>query len=358
MDNSCVNQPLIIRPYRDGDDPDLTKLFRLVFGRTVPESYWVWKFRSFPVNTENQWVAESGGEIVGHYGVTCHRFRFGGREVVVPHGCDAMTHPDHRRRGILTALGRRANSVWQNAGAPFQIGFHYGGWGSVRQRLGWVKVCRQVWVKRWIEPLSSHAQKYGLPGARAWRGLDLVLATILSVQTRAPGSDSDRTGIRLEEVLQADARFDELWEKLSPRFHILAVRNRAWVQWRYLDMPAVEMHLVLATRQDHPLGYIAFRIARDPGTVRAVILDCFTAPGDDLTVHTLLAHAVSVASSSHCRSLAALVIPGSNLFHQLRRNGFWRGRHGFDFSIIPYVPLSAGVKAGNWFLTGAEGDVM
>jgi LmbE family N-acetylglucosaminyl deacetylase len=39
-----------------------------------------------------------------------------------------MTHPEFRRHGILTALGERANDVCASAGAPFQIGFHYGGW--------------------------------------------------------------------------------------------------------------------------------------------------------------------------------------------------------------------------------------
>lgn len=333
-------------------------MFRSVFGRLVAEGYWEWKLRSLPTQAENEWVAVADGKIVGHYAVTPVRFKVCDREFLIPHGCDAMTHPGYRRQGILSALGRRANEVWGRAGAPFQIGFHYGGWGSVRERLGWQPVARLLWVKRWIRPFASLAQRFRLPGTRIWTRADSLFNRIRVPKEQDSDFGSAAGRFRLERVRRAGGQFDRLWERLSSAYGILAIRDRAWVQWRYLDMPGVEQQLILASREDQPLGYIVFRIAQEAGMVRAAIVDCFVAPEDTVTLRALVSHAVDEVSGRGARSLAALVMPDSPLCGQFLQAAFWKGRHGFDFSVIPYSSTISDLIAGGWFVTGAEGDVI
>ena len=347
-----------IRSFRPGDEPAVSRLFRTVFGRTVAEGYWEWKLRAFSGADENEWIAEADGEIVGHYAVTPVRFKVGDRRAIVPHGCDAMTHPAYRRQGILTALGQRANEVWQRAGAPFQIGFHYGGWGSVREGLGWRALIRLVWVKHWIRPFASAAGKLGIPGAPAWIWADRLFHRFVGLGHHGSGASADDGGIRLERISHADERLDRLWERLSPNYGVLAVRDQAWVRWRYLEMPGALHQVILATYGDEPVGYVALRVVPEAATARATIVDLFVAPGDVVAANALLARAIASAYESGAGSLAALAAPESPVFRRLTQAGFWRARHGYDFSIVPYTSPDPVPPGRDWLVTGAEGDVI
>ncbi len=348
----------VIRAFRAEDEPGITDLFRIVFGRLVPHAYWEWKLRTLPAASEYEWVAECDGRIVGHYAVTPIRFKLRDRQVLIPHGSDAMTHPQYRRQGILTALGRRANEVWARAGSPFQIGFQFGGWGSVRELLGWRPVVRLSWMKRWISPFSGLARQCHLPGAKIWREADSLIQGFLERTERKARGHSGKGQTRVEQVRQADGRFDRLWSDLGAEYDILAIRDRAWVQWRCLDTPGTDQRLFLAMRGSDPRGYLALRIARTTTAVRATILDCLVDRHDTVTAHALLNHAIHVAVESGARSIAALVDPESFLADQLRTAGFHPARHGYDLSIISYSDLMPSLMGAGWFLTGAEGDVL
>jgi GNAT superfamily N-acetyltransferase len=348
----------VVRASEQDDTPGISDLFQIVYGRPVPQGHWDWKLHSLPTTTEHEWVAESDGRIVGHYAVIPTRFKLRDRQALIPHGCDAMTHPEYRRQGILTALGQRANEIWARAGSPFQIGFHYGGWGSLRASLGWQPVVRLVWTKRWLRPFAGLARQFQLQGTAIWRSLDSVFQRYTEQKEGMIRGNSDSSGIRVLRVLEADERFDRLWKGTSPEYDILAIRDRLFVQLRCLDRPGADQRLFLAERANEPLGYIALRITQTEAAVRATILDCFVAPGDRLTAHALLHHAVDAAAESGARSISALVAPESRLSEQLTTAGFHAGRHGYDFSLIPYSSSIPSSTAAGWFLTGAEGDVI
>src|SRR5207244_2923969 len=243
------------------------------------------------------------------------------RAVLVPHGCDAMTRADFRRRGILSALGARANAVWRQAGAPFQIGFHYGGWGSVREQLGWRPTVRLMLLKCHLRPLRTWLRRMGRPGlaavgqranptagviknepapspASVFRAA-ACSAYVAEVEGWDGGAVANRfkaasvhhpSGIQVTAIAHAGDEFDALWQRISGAYTVLAVRDRAFVQWRFLDCPTAEQHLLLASRGREPLGYLAYRIHRDGEHTRAGVLDYFGAPDDRATAGALLQH--------------------------------------------------------------------
>ena len=347
-----------VRNCEPADEPGVSALFLSVFGRAVPEGYWRWKLRPFPVVAENEWIAVVGKKVVGHYAVTPVRFKVNGLEIVVPHGCDAMTHPDFRRQGILTALGQRANTVWERSGAPFQLGFHYGGWGSVRENLGWIPVARLTWLKRWLRPGASLAGRMGLPDSIMTHFVDRTFNRVMPWLRHEP-PDAHRSGsLQVESIPRADSRFDLLWKKLSSEYEVLAVRDSQWLQWRFLDMPEAEHHVLMATRRDLPAGYLVFRVMRNGIISRASIVDWLVAPDDHVTAVALWNKAADEAAKLGSSSLAALVPELSPFAQTLRRSGFWRGRHGYDFSIIPYGSPVSVWEGREWFVTGSEGDVI
>ena len=358
-----------IRAYQSGDEVGIAALFAHAFHKPLSRAHWQWKLRTLPSPTENEWVAEANGRIpsndlptpakyagqvalggggravVGHYALMPIRFQIGARVVIVPHGCDAMTHADFRRQGILTALSERANEVWRDV-SPFQIGFHYGGWGSVRERVGWRPVARVVWLKKLLRPVAVLLRRVGL---RAPRFADAPF-----IAMRARPSD----GVDVTRVTRAGDEFDVLWQKISGAYDTLAVRDRAWVQWRYLDHPDADQRVRLATRAKEPCGYLAYRLQRDARSVRAAILDLFAAPNDGAAVRALLAGMERDCCAERVESVAMLAATDSPLYRALRRHGFWPSQHGFDFCVTAYAPQEFSMEPRAWFITGAEGDVI
>jgi hypothetical protein len=166
--------------------------------------------------------------------------------------------------------------------------------------------------------------------------------------------------IRVEPISITDERFDTLWEKLRPAYHGLAVRDRSWVQWRFLEMPGAEHHVFLALNREEPVGYIALRTVREEGVVRACVVDFFLGPEDAATATALLERAMSHATTVGAYNLAALAAPGWTLHGYFMDAGFRSGGIGFDFSLIPYDSLPCRVSAVPrlGFVTGAEGDVV
>jgi hypothetical protein len=198
-----------------------------------------------------------------------------------------------------------------------------------------------------MRPLAFAARKLGLKR----------LPVPDSIFNRLSEARTSNDGIDVIAVERTGDEFDRLWEQLRSYYEILAVRDRAWVQWRYLDAPDVEQCVLLARRGGEACGYLAYRIHRDVEKVWAVILDCFAAPHDHLTTRALLAAARRALWGQGVESVAALAPLKSPLEHELRRAGFWQQRRGYDFYIIRYGD-DFRHEPRDWFLTGAEGDVV
>jgi hypothetical protein len=338
-----------VRACEQEDEAGIRELFAHTFGKPLSKAHWQWKLHTLPSPVENEWVAEVDRRIVGHYAVTPLRFRVAGREMLVPHGCDAMTHAGYRRQGILTALGERASAVWREEGAPFQIGFHYGGWGSVREQLGWRMGVRLVWMKRVLRPMAVLARRSGWQAPRA---MDALFG---SMPVRKASGLAE---IRVESVEQAGPEFDLLWEQAANGYQVLAVRDRAWVRWRCLSMPGVEQRVLLAKRNEMPQGYLAYRVEREGRRVRAAIVDLFVVAGAEELAHALLAQWLREPAAREAESISALAPHPSALYNVYRRAGFWPSRQGYDFSYIPYQQPAHTISADQIYATGAEGDIV
>lgn len=342
-----------IRAARPQDLDGIRALYQVCFHKTLSPEHWHWKLHTLSSPAENEWVAEAEETIVGYYAVTPVRFKVKQRTFVIPHGCDRMTNPLYRRQGIYGALGVRANTIWQPTGAPFQFAFIPGRLGKVLRQLGWQAMVRMVWLQWLLRPSVMMRRRMGFA---ALPGVSTADSILNSIQERRVVSR--QTDVVVHSIQSAGDEFDRLWERIAPSYPVLAVRDRAWVQWRYLDLPGAEQYVLLAERDRQPCGYLAYRVHRAQHAVWAVIMDCFAAPRDDATIRHLLVKARREMWACGVESVVALTIQNSPLYQHLRRVGFRQRPHHFEFSIIPYGRETATITAHDWFLTGAEGDVV
>ncbi len=349
-------QPWTIRPYAEGDDADVCRLFGTVFGRTMTPRKYRWKLHEAPWGSEipNVWLAVRNDQVIGQYAGTPQRLKLGEQVVLVLHGCDVMTDPQNRRRGVLTSLGAAATAAWKKANVYAVTGLHYGGWGRRRHELGWREQFKVFWYWRpltggalGISPnvVSRLTRGLGGPAISAWHW-----AWQRSLH-RSAGS------VQISLSTQSSHAFDALWDQTKSRYDALVVRDRAWVDYRYRDAPT-RYEILEASDRGHLVGYAAYQWA-GPGST-AVIADLFAAPDDRAVRAALLLTATDRLRRMGAPAVTTFASPRSVVAHDLAQAGFVRRRVGFDVSLVPLAseqPDSLMTDPVRWYTMPGDFDV-
>jgi GNAT superfamily N-acetyltransferase len=342
-----------VRGYEPGDERSLVMLFERAFGRPVSEAHYLWKLRHPSSPVDNIWLATVDGRPVFHTSAIPVRYMIDGRERVVMVSVDTMTDPRWQRRGLLTAVGRVAYERYRDAAIPFVLGILNERWGSRGPALGWEPLFSLEWLVRPLRPEAIVARRLRLPGVAR-------LKTLGDLGDRWAGR-----GCRpdpLVEVQLIDSprpEIDALWQKCAQDVAISAVRDSVWVGWRFLASPDVRYHVVLASRQDDPVGYAAYRIEESSGRTVMLIADVLAPRSDTASFDSLIAHLAALARSKEAETVAALAVPGTWTHDALRRAGFKRRRRPFCVHAVPLdpsLPASLLRDPSKWALGGADFD--
>jgi len=139
-----------------------------------------------------------------------------------------------------------------------------------------------------------------------------------------------------------------------------AVRDGAWVEWRFLLAPHRTYVVTIAERGTTPVGYSAHYVVRGARTTHAVLADILTKTTDQAARDTLLSKLITELRTGNAESLATLAIPGTAHYRWLRRAGFFP-RSEFSVEMVPLrpsLPVEAMRQVHNWTLSGADFDVV
>lgn len=349
-----------VRSYRGGDEEAVTRLFAEVFGRPLSVEHYRWKVidSPWPVGAPTAWLAEADGRAVGHYAGTPQRFKLGDTQHTIVHSCDAMTAPDLRRQGVLSAVGGAATAAWAGAGVPFLIGLPHAGWGTRRHYLGWREMFEATWLSCPLRPERLLTRR------GHWPALLLRLAAGAGgVWNHAWDARLGRAGrgVTVRPVQHPGPAFDALWAAYGDRYEALVVRDCAWLTYRYAQAPQPGYQILLATRAGEPAGYLVYRLTADRGHRTGWLADLFTAPEDRPARAALLAAARQALGAAGAGAVRALVPRGTALERELRRAGFWHTPGSYQVSI---VPLATGAThpalrdPNRWYTMAGDYDVV
>ena len=343
-----------VRPYEEGDELELVRFLGGPFAHGAGVEHWRWKLRHAAAEPANVWLATANGKAVFHYGGIPLRFALAGPVVTAMVSVDALTAPEFRRRGLLTQGVTRAFANWRARGVAFTLGLPNEQWGSRTAAAGWQRLFPLQWLVRPLRPEVFAARRFGLPWLRHASVLSRVWGGWLNGRLRADPR------LEFRDVARADDAFDRFWQRCKADAVFSAVRDAAWVQWRFLSSPARKYDVVLAYRNGEPVGYRATHIARGAEKTSAFLAELVALNDDEPARASLLAGAVAGAHEAGADVLGALAVPGTALYATLRRAGFLRGP-AFDVHIVPFaadLPIDRLRRPENWRLSGAEFDVV
>jgi hypothetical protein len=342
-----------VRPYHEADTAALVELFARVFGARITAEHWRWKL-GHDGAMDNVWLAVARDEPVFQYAGIPQRYRLDDRTRDCLVSVDTMTHPDFRRRGLLTRVAAEAYAAWRNAGAAFVFGLPNQQWGSRTTALGWTELFHLQWFARPLRPEAYLARRFKLPWLRHLRGGRPLFDLAYGRLRAEPGE------VVVEEITTAGPDFDALWQRLAAELPFSAIRDRAWVQWRFLSSPLRRYHLLAAHRGTELVGYLAYSLPSADGRVSAQLAELIVPRDEHRAAAALLGEFAARADARGAETLVTLAVPGQPQAEWLRRRGFFTGA-GFSVQIVPLaadLPLDRLRDARQWRLTGADFDVI
>jgi len=344
------------RSHRPGDEESLTDLFRTCFDRPANPGWWRWKLLGRRSEADPVIVGEDGeGRPVFQMGGIPRAGNVAGRTVRVMVAVDAMTRPDRREEGILTAGCTHLFDRWRNQGVDLVLGLPNEAWGSRLSALGW----RPLFPLRWRVRVLRPERILGRRSRLSWLG-----------GIRGPGRLWNRwwdrprgqeTCVDLEDGVPDDGDLDAADARFRYGTPYTLHRDSAWLRWRYLDAPDGSYRILSARREGRLVGWAAYRLREKEGRTTGFLAEICAAQHDVAAEAALLHGAVRRLRSAGAELVAALETPGTGRDRRLGKVGFFPAWGAFEVHCVPLdsgLPVEAMTAPRSWCLEGGDFDVL
>ncbi len=353
----------ITREYQDNDEQEILKLRQLVFLNGKSLEWWRWLYQKSPAGKALIVLAEADC-IVGQYSVIPLKTKIGNEICLGSVSPDTMVHPDYRGQGIFTELAKKVYKLGEENHISFVLGFpnqnsHPGAIGN----LGWLDLYNGLPL--WGKPLNCknillHYCKHKMLFVELF-GKACQAFSDLYFRDRIYDPM-----IRIETTNYFDDEFDCLWQKASTIKPIMVIRDRKYLNWRYVEKPGANYTIYSAWEKDELVGYIILSISEKTGLQIGNIIDLLIIPGKIKAARDLLSAASSYFNRMNIDIVSGLMLPHACLSKALKKNKYF---------LIPQYALPVkgyvGVKIidsqnkreilshpDNWFVTWGDSDSM
>lgn len=351
-----------IRAYREGDEEGIFELDKSVHpslerNRDQWMRWWRWMYKENPAGNGRIWLADHDGKIVGQYAIIPVVMKIVSETITGSQSLDTVTHPDYRRQGMFETL---AKEVYREA-ARDSIHIVYGfpnefSYPGFIKKLGWFDVAAmQTMVKplNWGNALKTRVNNKLLLKLCAIGG-SLLDKTIYSAK-KTPVME----GLTVTQISSFDERINEFWAKVSTQYQIMVVRNKDYLNWRYVTVPDVDYTIYVAEKAREIYGYLVLRCMQREQAKLGVIFD-------------ILAQSEQVAQYliskvlQHCRQekvdlVYSSIIANKTHLNAIRKNGFIsmpsvKGERFCGYSSSPHISKEFLEDPQNWLVQIGDSD--
>lgn len=345
-----------IREYRDGDEEQILELREATLGDPRNMQWWNWMYKNGPDGPATFWVAEAEGKIVGINPGLPLRIKVKDRVCRSILGFDIMTHPDYQRQGILNTLANIGTSYRVEHGFNLDHGTSTPQRFPVYQKLKithkHIVVCQpplMVKVINWGQVLKACLRIPVFLG----KLLGYIWERLIIRTSSLPDTD-----IQVERISAFNEDIDEFWLKASELKDIMFVRDRKYLNWRYVEKPENEYAIFLARRQQEIVGFIVLKIVIN-NMKRGFIVDLLTLPDEDSVAEVLINRAVEYFRGEEADLLLCLMFQDTTYYRVLRKLGFTHRYSGIQLNVRVFdtdISKEFIGDSGNWYFVFGDTD--
>jgi hypothetical protein len=278
-----------------------------------PESY-AWYYQHNPYGEGRCWLllAEPGNKVVGTAGLGLRRIKVGTKTILAGLASDFAVDREHRsllpalllQKALLGARNEELRLIYGVPNDRAQGIFRHLGYNAVGTKTRHVKVLR---IADYLQRLPRPFQ---CARAAAWVYDQALRLHSVAIQRLQP-----RDTLTVLPVF--DSRFDDLWERSSTHYPVIAERTTAFLRWRYTECPLRDYFTVglLARRENALRGYAVCYL--EAGHLHC--LDILTEDNGP-TLETLMRELIHFGRKQGAKSIslsAVITEPMESLLHHL-----------------------------------------
>lgn len=220
-----------IRAFRPEDLEGFLALYERVHGEAKSAAWFNWKYAENPyADRATLIVAEHEGRIVGARPLFALPMRTGTRDLDARQPADGMVHPEHRRRGVFSAMIDEAVTRCRRAEVNFLFTFPNALSGPAYRKKGWTVLGRVPERFRIHHPAPLIAAHTPLPGTGVDRGVSAVLRGVTAAE-RLGRPQTAGIQTQITTALPVDQLMD-LYDRARPE-GVHAARSPAFMRWRF-----------------------------------------------------------------------------------------------------------------------------
>lgn len=358
---SVPNAALVVGECGPLQREEQARLFNACFRKRVSAADLAWRYDRGPHGTSVSLVSRPpGGEGISGYACNPRRVRHFGsaaREALIGETGDVMTHPAWRKRGIFSALDRRAMERTKELGWTGVFGLPNRHSAGIFLELGW----RQVGSLR---PWSFLFSGRGL--ARAERaksgriaGLRAPLDAFRSARALRRLEARGAAGLSARPLESFPEEVEGLSNEVERRYPFMIHRDARYLDWRFLESPTGLHRPFGLFREGRLEAYVVIQRPREPGGV-GFLVDLLARDSGALTA--ALALGLRELERAGAALAQATAVDGSDWSAQLSGAGFLppHPRHALIVIFYTHDPThpvaQAGLDASRWYLTDGDRD--
>jgi len=323
----------------------LSALHEAVRGERRDARYWRWCYVEGPLGGGGSAAALHGGGVVGRLGRVPVRFVVAGRRVAAALYEGLHVLPSSRSWQCYRGLVAESLRTSAARRSVFGYAFVTRSGAALSARTGGLRLGRVPFLVGVLD-IARALEGRSVPRPLALAGGLFQPWLGLRPHRRGPAD------LAIRPVEQFDAAFDDLWQAIEPNRVVAAVRDAAYLNWRYATCPGRRYVCLAAYRElQRPEGLVVVR--RRTERRDAFVLELFARDDDRAVLRALLQRAMLALDRAGAGLVAASFPAGSAEAAVVRDLGFrpWAGRLlGIELIVTPDAEGRSGLerRLSNW----------
>jgi GNAT superfamily N-acetyltransferase len=331
-------------------------------------AYFNWQCDQNPSGQAYELITKKRSAVTGYCAAIPTRHKIGPDVAKGSLGVNVMTHPDYRGRGIYVLLQREVDRLCGKDQIQFNFGFsnEYSHRNCLR-RLGYQEIGR---FPLWILPfnlnriLKSRTPKQGMlmrAAAFAANPFWSLARSMFSLRRK------DRS-MEIKTAAAITEEFDRFWQKAKADQTNILIRDRAYLEWRFIRHPTRTYKVFAARSKGQLRGYLVARMTEIEGVPCAVLVDILTEKASEgrKAAGELIAAFNRQAREDGAALGFCLMLRHSPVARALRHNGYFicpKPLLPREFPIILHWNMSGTPPAGLfdlkcWYMTLGDYDTI
>jgi len=316
-----------LRRFNSDDIPKITE-FRRSFPlsplvRVEEPEYHRWKCDGNPAQPGYIWLVEDGGRVVSTASMTPKRMKILDDEVLAAETGDTFTLPEYQGKGLFTSLVKNTTGEAVRKGIDFIYGLpNANSLPGYIERLSYGRITSPAlyYLGRPLNIKKVLRQKIG------YRWLADVLSLPLEIISKGffklAAVGIGRNDISVTQVTSFPEDIDRLWERVSSNYDVMLVRNRDYLEWRFVNSPGDYVIFVARGPEGETAGYLVARIADENDRRVGYIADFLSLEDNHIIFKELFYSLLEVLGAKEVDIISTWAMKGSFYYKALVRLGF------------------------------------